>query len=468
MTDGLTITFVEPKAPGLHIWQKFQLPRLGALLLGTTLEHAGHDVRVMYEEGRPLDWKRLRRSDIVCISTITSTAPRAYAIADKLRASGVPVILGGVHPTYLPNEAIRHADWVLRGEADETILPLINAICRDGGFRDIPGLTWQNHAGEIVHNDPAKPVADLDSLPIPNLRLLDAPIRTRTAWTGPTIIPVQTSRGCPYDCSFCSVTGMFGRRYRFRSTESVLDELQQQDLRGKHVFFYDDNFTANPSRTKQLLQAMIDRRIRVPWSTQVHTDCARHEGLLDVMKQAGCNTLYIGLESINPNTLRAFKKAQTVEGMERAIAAIHQRGISVHGMFVFGGDDDDAHTIRQTAEWAKQQGIATVQFLILTPLPGTRTFDELETEGRLLLRDWSLYDTHHVVFRPKRMSPHELQLETFRAQGSFYSWGQIADSLVNGDAINAAVRLYAHNLNRRWIRNHRDFLRLTEYLGATH
>jgi len=466
-SGGLKITFVEPKAPGLHIWSKFRLPRLGSLLLGTTLERSGHDVRVLFEEARRIDWKRLRESDLVCISTITSTAPRAYAIADRLRSIGVPVIMGGVHPTYLPDEAIRHADWVLRGEADETIVPLVDAISQDGGFRNVKGLTWRDPNGNVVHNEAAPPVADLDKLAAPNLDLLDAPIHTRTSWAGPTIIPVQTSRGCPYDCSFCSVTGMFGRRYRFRSTESVLAEIEQYDLAGKHVFFYDDNFTANPNRTRRLLEAMMERRIRVPWSTQVHTDCARHDGLLDVMKRAGCNTLYIGLESINPRTLAAYKKAQTVEGMERAIAAIHKRGISVHGMFVFGGDDDDTETIRRTADWAKAQGIATVQFLILTPLPGTRTFRELESEGRLLLRDWSLYDTHHVVFRPKRMTPHELQLETFRAQGSFYSWGQIADSLVNGDAINAAVRLYAHNLNRQWLRSHREFLRVTEYLGAT-
>ncbi len=463
----MKITLIEPKAPGLHIWSKFRLPRLGPVLLGTILSRRGHDVRVVFEEEAGLDEQLPGDSDLVGISSITSTAPRAYALADRFRARGIRVLMGGVHPTYLPGEAIQHADWVLRGEADETIVPLVEAIERGRGFDSVPGLTWTDTDGRVVHNPAAPPVADLDALPAPDLSLL-TPAR-HSAWRPghPSIIPVQTSRGCPYDCSFCSVTGMFGRRYRFRSTESVLAELQSLDLHGRHVFFYDDNFTANPKRTRSLLQAMIDRRITPSWSTQVHTDCARHPDVLDLMKASGCDTLYIGLESINPRTLAAFGKNQTIDSMERSLAAIHARGIDVHGMFVFGGDDDDASTIRQTAQWAKAQGIATVQFLILTPLPGTRTYQDLEQQGRLVLRDWSLYDTHHVVYRPRRMSPQELQLETFKAQGSFYSWGQIVQRLANGDVVNAAICLYAHNLNRKWLRSHRDFIRMTRYMDAT-
>ncbi|MFW5740894.1 MAG: B12-binding domain-containing radical SAM protein, partial [Myxococcota bacterium] len=152
---GLKITFVEPKAPGLHIWSRFRLPRLGPLMLGAALERAGHDVRVQYEQARRLDWKRLRASDLVCISTITSTAPRAYHIADQLRARSIPVVMGGVHPTYLPDEAMRHADYVLRGEADETILPLVDAIEHDAGFHNVKGLTWRAESGDVIHNEAA-------------------------------------------------------------------------------------------------------------------------------------------------------------------------------------------------------------------------------------------------------------------------------------------------------------------------
>jgi radical SAM superfamily enzyme YgiQ (UPF0313 family) len=211
---------------------------------------------------------------------------------------------------------------------------------------------------------------------------------------------------------------------------------------------------------------MLREGLTPDWSTQVHVDCARHEGLLPLMKRSGCRTLYIGLESINPGTLRTYRKAQTVETMARAVAAIQSHGIDVHGMFVFGGESDDAETIRGTADWAKAQGLATVQFLLLTPLPGTRTFRDLDGEGRLLFKDWSLYDTHHVVFRPKLMSPHELQLEAYRAQAEFYSWRQVLRSVGKGDAINAVIRLYAHNLNHKWFQQNQAFFRRIQAFDA--
>jgi radical SAM superfamily enzyme YgiQ (UPF0313 family) len=460
----MKITLVEPKAPGLHIWSKFRLPRLGPLLLGTILAREGHEVEVYFEEAVDLDWERLRSSDLVGISSITSTAPRAYDIADRVRAGGVPVVLGGPHPTFLPEEALNHADYVFRGEADLTVAPFVEALETGGALDAIPGISFLRD-GEIVHNPDAPLVQDLDALPFPDLDLAAGEVGAN--FSSNRIIPMQTSRGCPYDCAFCSVTGMFGRKYRFRSTASVMAELRRHDLAGNHVFFYDDNFTASPRRTKELLRAMIKAHITPSWSTQVHTDCARDEELLELMQRSGCDTLYIGLESINPATLEAYNKKQTPEGMARALQRIHAHDIDVHGMFVFGGEYDTAETLLQTAEWAKAQNIATVQFLILTPFPGTRTYDELEAQGRILLRDWSLYDAMHLVFRPRLMSPEELQVETYRAQGRFYSWGQVLRRLADGDLINAVIRAYAGSHNRRWLKKNRDFVRMTRYLGAT-
>jgi len=460
----MKITLVEPKAPDLHIWSKFRLPRLGPLLLGTILAREGHDVEVYFEETVDLDWNRLTTSDLVGISSITSTAARAYDIANRVRASGVPVAMGGPHPTFLAEEALGHADFVLRGEADLTILPFVEALQRGSGFEGVPGLSWRRN-GEIAHNEAAPFVENLDALPFPDISLSVGPIGG--SFSQRRIIPMQTSRGCPYDCSFCSVTGMFGRKYRFRSTSSVMAELRHHDIAGNHVFFYDDNFTASPRRAKELLRAMLKANITPCWSTQVHTDCARDEELLDLMQRTNCETLYIGLESINPATLKAYNKKQSVEGMELSLARIHARGIDVHGMFVFGGEYDTPRTISRTARWAKDQGLATVQFLVLTPLPGTRTYREFQEQGRILLRDWSLYDTHHVVFRPRLMSPEELQVETFRAQGEFYSWSQVLSRLAEGDLLNAIVRAYAGNHNRRWLKKNRDFVRMTRYLGAT-
>ena len=454
----MRITFVEPKAPGKNVFTRIRLPRLGPVLLATILSRAGHDTRVALEESYPLDWIRLMGDDLVGISTITSTAPRAYEIADRLRAAGIPVVIGGAHPTFLPEEALAHADWVVRGEADATIVSFVEAIRAGQGFENVPGLSWRD-GDRIVHNPLGPPLADLDTLPAPDMSLIENGGPGPSGFATSRTIPIQTSRGCPYDCSFCSVTSMFGRKYRFRSTKAVLDELRQHDLDDAHVFFYDDNFTANPARTRELLEGMISEGLTPRWSTQVHTDCARHEGLLPLMRRAGCDMVYVGFESINPRTLRLYDKAQTVDAMQQAIAAIRATGISVHGMFVFGSDADNEETIRETARWAKEHELDTVQFLILTPLPGTRVYDDLEREGRLLIRDWRLYDTHHVVFRPAGMSPFALQTETLRAQGSFYSMGQVLRSVLRGQKFNALIRMYAGHHNRAWIRTHKAFLR---------
>ncbi len=203
---------------------------------------------------------------------------------------------------------------------------------------------------------------------------------------------------------------------------------------------------------------MIGAGVTPRWSAQVHTDCARHTGLLPLMRRAGCNTGYVGFESINPEALRLYDKAQTIAAMERAVGAIQEAGICVHGMFVFGSDADTEETIRETAGWAKTRGLDTVQFLILTRLPGTRVYENLQRTGRLHTGDWPLYDTHHVVFRPSKMSAYALQMETLRAQGSFYSVGRSLSSAVSGQGYNALIRLYAGRHNRVWRRTHEDYL----------
>jgi radical SAM superfamily enzyme YgiQ (UPF0313 family) len=202
----------------------------------------------------------------------------------------------------------------------------------------------------------------MNKLPIPDLSLLDRFSALRT-------IPVMTSRGCPFNCTFCCVTEMFGRRYRFRSTESILKELGL--YQGKSVFFCDDNFTADPKHSKELLKGIIDRGIRLKrWGAQVRVDAARDSELLDLMRRSGCAIVYIGFESINPETLKGYNKQQTVEDIREAISRFHEYGIRIHGMFVFGGDADTVDTIRQTAEFALEAQIDSVQFMTLTPFPG--------------------------------------------------------------------------------------------------
>jgi radical SAM superfamily enzyme YgiQ (UPF0313 family) len=275
----------------------------------------------------------------------------------------------------------------------------------------VAGLSFRRD-GEVVHNQLRERCADLDTLPFPDLKLLVGSERLTT-------VPIMTSWGCPFACNFCSVTAMFGRKYRFRSAESVIAELK--DKRPTRVFFYDDNMAADRKRLKRLLQMMIDEGLVIPWSAQVRTDVTRDPELLELMRRSGCELVYLGLESVNQDTLDGFDKAQTVEDIEKAIKRLHEYDIRSHGMFVLGADTDSVQTVRDTVTFAIKNRIDTVMLNILTPLPGTPRFEDLEAAGRIFENRWELYDAHHVVFQPKLMTPYELQIEVLKGYMRFYS-----------------------------------------------
>ena len=455
------VTLIEPKNDHLHIFSKFELPRLGGLLLATILRDKGYETEFLFMQGKEI-WSRGLEADLVGISTISATATAAYAIADECRRKGIPVVMGGAHVSFLPEEALEHADYCIVGEG-ETCLPLlVDALNGKCSFEVVPGLVWKEN-GAIRRNPAAAPIEDLDSLPFPDFSLLKmggGRSKIGEAGLGRATIPVQTSRGCPYDCTFCSVTGMFGHRYRHRSTSNIVAELAHYNPRRQMIFFYDDNFAANPGKTKELLREMIRLRLGFRWSTQVRSDVARDPEMLDLMKQAGCATLYIGFESVDPAALKEMNKKQTVEEIRQAIRAIRSRGIHVHGMFVFGFDADTPATARATVDFALAEKVDSTQFLILTPLPGSSFYTQMIAEGRLIDKSWETYDAHHVKFIPRGFTPWELQQAQIRAHSRFYSPLHVVARLLRGSLPGFLIGLYASVLNRRWQREERDYLRL--------
>jgi radical SAM superfamily enzyme YgiQ (UPF0313 family) len=295
----------------------------------------------------------------------------------------------------------------------------------------------------------------MDSLPTPNWELFEG-FRTK-------IGGVMTSRGCPYNCSFCSVTAMLGRDYRMRSIEKIIDDLAATEA--SHVFFYDDHFLANPPRTRRLLERIIEekgRRISVKdFSAQVRVNIAAYPDILDLMKKANLHTLYIGFESVNRETLELYNKHQSLRQIVDSIREIKKRGLWIHGMFVLGSDADREETFVETVKFAKKNRIDSVQFLILTPFPGTRQFQEFEKEGRVFSYDWSRYDGFQAVYIPRYLSPYRLQLGTYRAMRRFYTWTRILSSLSRAKLYQAAVRLYGNLSLKKWYRhNRRRLLRL--------
>ncbi|MBS3820105.1 radical SAM protein, partial [bacterium] len=444
------IIFIEPKAPNLHIYSQFKLPRLGSYILAAYMRQRGWETEVIYEETENINYSCFDSVDLVGISTITSTAPRAYKIADRIREQGIPVIMGGPHVTFLSEEALEHADFVIRGEGEKALMKFMDAWEGDRDYSHVPNLSYRK-GGESFHNPQAPAIENLDDIPFPDFGARytkDPPKRKQT-------IPIQTSRGCPYNCEFCSVTGMFGKKFRFRSTQNIIKELRYYNKKTNHIFFYDDNFAANRKRLKTLLKAMIKEDFKFDWSTQVRIDIAKYEDLLSLMHEAGCRVLYIGLESINPQSLAAMKKKQTVEEIKDAVRVIQKHKIRIHGMFVYGFDEDDWQTVKKTIRFAKKTGISSSQFLILTPLPGSQLFKRMVSQGRILFKDWSLYDAHHVVFKPAKFTLMALQKAQIISHKKFYSLKRSIKKIFQFRWIDLAIDHYARKLNRMWKKKNR-------------
>jgi radical SAM superfamily enzyme YgiQ (UPF0313 family) len=435
------------------------------VLLATLLRDIGWDVTVFVEEVSDIDFDRVLRADLVGISTITSTTPRAYTLADEIRRSNIPVVLGGPHVTHLPYEGLDHADMVVRGEGEKPILALARYMFGNGTLDSVPGLSYR--VGEkVVHNPLPSEPANMEELPAPDLSLIHGYVNRDSLAS--RVVPLQTTRGCPFQCNFCSVTAMFGRKLRRRRVESVVDELRKYRGTGALAFFYDDNFTASPQHAREICQSIIDAQLDLKWSAQSRLEVARDPDLLALMYLAGCRTLFIGFESVNPGAHAESGKSQSVDEMEHAVNVIRKAGIEVHGMFILGFDADEVPDMEATMRFARQVPITTAQFLILTPFPGTALFDRFDRENRILSMDWNLYDAHHVVFDPANLEPRELQKTQVRAHWQFYSRLRSLGNLAKLKFTRTAIYLYARRNNATWKRLNRPYLQALDLLSREH
>jgi len=433
----MKISFVEPKSPFYNFYSAFlkRLPLLGIIYLGTILKNKGHDVTIYNENLREIDYSQIKDSDVLGISIMTSTAPRGYEIAKNYRSLNPKgrIIIGGVHATFLPEEAAQYADHVVTGEGES----VISDVVKYGGAKIISG----------------SPVKNLDDLPFPDFSLLDGFKKCLP------ITPVSTSRGCPYACTFCSVTSMFGRSYRFRTTESVIEELSQ--FKHRRIFFYDDNFDANKPRVKELLKQMIERKLTPPWTTQVRADIAKDEELVKLMAQANCRLLCIGFESMNPEVLKQYNKKQTPEDITKCIKVLHKYGIRIHGMFISEGYSDIYHKL----------GIDSLQLSILVPIIGSELYTKIKAAQQFIVEkfpsDWKLFDGGHVVHWPDNLTPLELQKQTAQAMKNFYSRLNMAKMFFSGRFRDFYIRRMGYRILKKWETENRDYMARLEQIQIT-
>lgn len=343
--------------------------------------------------------------DLVGISVLTAHAPRAYEIARRYKERGACVVLGGIHPSMLPQEAIQHCDAVVIGEA-ESLWPRV--------VEDFKAANLQRFYRSRAH-------PKLNGLPTPRRDLAN-----KHTYSATNVI--QATRGCPYDCEFCTVPAFFGKRYRCRPIHEVEKELLSLD-RSAPVFFVDDNIVGKKSYAKALFRMLSKHRIR--WVGQAPLTIAKDGELLQLARRSGCMALVIGFESLeacNINTMG--KHTNKVEDYQEQIRRIHDVGIGIMGSFIFGYDFDNEATLEKTVCFAQEMKLEFAQFPILMPLPGSPLYRRLEQAGRILDRDWSHYDGTKVVFRPNLISAEALLESTRLAYRRFYSCQSIGKRLI--------------------------------------
>jgi radical SAM superfamily enzyme YgiQ (UPF0313 family) len=383
----------------------------------TTLD--GNVVRMNPEE--LADYVRREEFDMVGIGGMTRTIHRSYAVADSIRALGVPVVMGGPHVTEEPEEALEHADSVACGEADD-LWPQMLQDFEAGKLQSI----YRSCEKPDLENYPRIPWEQTDFRQFKVLPRWASKVLQTFGWErfDVSISPVETGRGCPYRCDFCTVSPFFGEKIRFRTNESVVEELKLLKSLGRNlVFFVDDNFAINPRRAKSLMRAMIEAKVRIFWVAQISMNLLRDQELLDLLRDSGCVCVFIGLESVLPESLKEVSKTfNKPEEYGQIIGQLQRRGVYCVTAFIMGIDADRTGVARKTWEVVRNwpPGFFPV-FSQLTPLPGTPLYKSLHDQGRLEERHWLNYRPYGAAFTPKHMTPAELENEVRTAWGMAYS-----------------------------------------------
>jgi radical SAM superfamily enzyme YgiQ (UPF0313 family) len=414
------------------------LPPMGLGILASRTPDK-YEVKIIDENVDVVDFDR--DADLVAVTATTVQAPRAYQIIRAFRKEGVPTIMGGIHASVRTFEAAYFADSVAVGEGDE-LWPLI--------LKDFD-------AGKLKKTYHAESFPSLKNIPKVNRKLFSKKYMIQS---------VQTSRGCPCNCSFCSVTKFNGSRYRFRSINEVIEEIEQ--LKDKRLFIADDSIVGLGNDGIDHARLLFNnlKGLGKSWGSQVCITIAEHDDLLKAASEAGANTFYIGFESIEAESLKSLSKAinlrPIIKNYKETIKRIHAHGIGVIGGFILGCDADTKEIFDKTIEFVHETGIDGCQFTIMTPFPGTRLYEQVRKEGRLLYtnypNDWVRYNAYEAVIKPRNMTVDELVSGWRKVYDATSTMGT---SLIRGvktlintrSFINASVNMFWNYYNYRAIKD---------------
>jgi radical SAM superfamily enzyme YgiQ (UPF0313 family) len=402
MRSGI-IHLINPKTDSLttrplYFNRALYSPLAGLLTVAAAIPRDRYEVVLTDENIESIDFDL--KADLVGVSAMTAYVNRGYEIADRFREKGIPVVMGGVHPSFMPGEALQHCDAVVIGEAELVMPKLLDDLA----------------AGSMRGTYKANALHSMAGLPMPRYDLLK-----KNRYVNRTF--VQTSRGCHQGCTFCAEPLMNGLKFRYRPVNEVVAEMEACGSR--MISINDADFFGTPERPKEVMRALKGRGLK--WQAGVTSKLAQDDRMLELAAESGCTMLSIGFESISRETLKSVHKhVNRPESFAGLVEKAHSHGIMVFGLFMFGFDGDDPATFDATVGFNIAAKFDACAYSALTPYPGTLTWYDLRKAGRIFSYDWSKYDQGHVVYRPARMSAEELGTGIDGAYRAFYSAGSMA------------------------------------------
>lgn len=419
----MRVLLVNPPIASYYHRLGLKYPPLGISYIAGVLVKGGHKVKVidLNVENIAISNIPYEDFDVVGISTDTTRYPLAVKMAQIAKTKGCKVIIGGPHTTFLDREALETGfiDYVVRGEGEYITLDLMDAISGRKSIEDVKGISYIKD-GIIIRNPDADFVKDLDGIPFPARNLL--PMNKYTAkLDGTFATSIITSRGCPFNCSFCSSSAFSGTLWRSRSVKNIIEELEilYKKYGYRAIAFFDDNFTLNPNRVIELCEEILRLGWKFKWWAFSRLDgILNNPKMVELMAKAGNYMVFIGFESANQEVLESYKKNLIVEKAREAISILRRNKIKIMGSFILGALEETKAMVNRTIEYAKKLNPDIAQFSLLTPYPGTALFEEVKS--RIINKNWQMYDGGYNVFRLKYISPIEARWLIAKAYISFY------------------------------------------------
>jgi radical SAM superfamily enzyme YgiQ (UPF0313 family) len=427
----MKIKIIEPYDFNPRYDQRSLTPNPGPVVVATLIAREGHCVEVLSEYVGVYDIEEMADADLVGISITTTNAARGFEIARRIEQ---PVVFGGFHASLMPEECLRYGEYVIKGDG-YPLVDLTGAI--ESGEAEsishIPNLIYKNN-GKVVYNRSETKAVDI----VPDFNLVRDYYRFNARRLLRIPLLVNGSRGCSFECKFCSIKAVYPD-FKRKSVRTVVEDIKSQ-VRHQHFFsrflpriiwITDDNFTSDRKWARELLEAIASLNTKYWFTIQVRVDVARDDELLELMKKAHIGRVYLGIESLRQESLVDFEKKTTLEDVEHAVGNIQKHGIDVHGLFVFGDDAFQKGDGGKVAQFVKEKKLSGLLIQPLTPFPGTPMANKLESQKRLLHKNWRWYGDK-VVFRPVHMTPAELQKELYDCYREVFSITRVLKFLICG------------------------------------